>query len=100
MQREIRAAKVAGLALALTGCTAGRASHNRGVVGLGAVDPQDGSTETAEPRSCRQFAGVVLAIALWAAHEESHANKDGATDPASQLGFPQTACNLRGLRRV
>lgn len=100
VQREVRAAKVAGLASALTGRTAGRASHHRGVVGLGAVDPQDGPTETAKPRSFRELAGVVLPIAVGAGHEKSHERKNGATELTSQSDFSQPSCNLRGRRCV
>ena len=89
VQGEIRVAEVAGITVAFTGSAAGRASNHRGIVGLGPLNPQDGATETAKPRPCRQLAGIVLPIALGTGHQNSHEKKNGAIGHRSQLGLAQ-----------
>jgi len=67
-------------------------------MGLGAMDPQDGATETAKPRPFRQLAGVVLPIALGTGYEESHETKNGANGVGESIGY--SADGLQPLRHA
>ena len=90
VQGEIGAAEVARNALALTRSAAGRAPNHGGIMGLGLVNFQDGTTEAAESRSRRQVAGVVLFLAIGTSYQKSHGQKNGAIGAPSQLDLSQT----------